>query len=536
NKNIINIKNDTDETYNEEIIEDNELVDYTATFDILVSFQKNISNQYDKIRKIKEKIEKSENSYEFVIKKVTKRFEKTNISSKKDKKRVVAVQQPSKLLWFRKFHFFFTKNHFLVLGGKNSSQNETLVKKYLEKNDFYFHGDIQGSASVILKSKIPKNIFKISKIDFENEKINKNKETEFEKLNKEFDFEKINENKEFEYFKEQMEKINNSNEMEKINNSMKNKELNNSMKNKNKELNDLNENEMEKINNLNEMKETKKPLNEDIEDGNNSYLLKDFSNEQIIEKPEEIDISQAADLTLCMSKCWENNVIGGVYYVSEEQVSKSCESGEYVTKGGFIVRGKKNYVTTFRLEMGVGIYFKLKNNLKNEEIIFTEKIKENEKKIKKNKKIKENKEIKEGDEMEENKKNKGRDEIKEIGIDEMEENKKNKGRDEIDKNTFKNIQNRNIIRYDDFIFVTSLFGDENVEYCFPYCAPWKSLRNNKFKVRLLPGNVKKGKLIKEVVGKFLGQANEFEKGFIKKVGVEEFMEAIFFGCKIGKDI
>ncbi|TBU11044.1 DUF3441 domain-containing protein [Hamiltosporidium tvaerminnensis] len=131
--------------------------------------------------------------------------------------------------------------------------------------------------------------------------------------------------------------------------------------------------------------------------------------------------------------------------------------------------------------------------------------------------------------MEENKKNKGRDGIKEIGIDEMEENKKNKGRDEIDKNTFKNIQNRNIIRYDDFIFVTSLFGDENVEYCFPYCAPWKSLRNNKFKVRLLPGNVKKGKLIKEVVGKFLGQANEFEKGFIKKVGVEEFMEAIFFG-------
>ncbi|TBU11045.1 DUF3441 domain-containing protein [Hamiltosporidium tvaerminnensis] len=131
--------------------------------------------------------------------------------------------------------------------------------------------------------------------------------------------------------------------------------------------------------------------------------------------------------------------------------------------------------------------------------------------------------------MEENKKNKGRVGIKEIGIDEMEENKKNKGRDEIDKNTFKNIQNRNIIRYDDFIFVTSLFGDENVEYCFPYCAPWKSLRNNKFKVRLLPGNVKKGKLIKEVVGKFLGQANEFEKGFIKKVGVEEFMEAIFFG-------
>jgi len=63
-----------------------------------------------------------------------------------------AIRKP---LWFEKFRYFITSENYLVIAGKDSQQNEQLVRRYLEENtgDLYMHADVHGAASVIIKGK-----------------------------------------------------------------------------------------------------------------------------------------------------------------------------------------------------------------------------------------------------------------------------------------------------------------------------------------------------------------------------------------------
>ncbi len=53
--------------------------------------------------------------------------------------------------WFERFKWFLTTDDRLVLAGKDASQNETLVRKYMREFDLFFHADIHGAAAVILR-------------------------------------------------------------------------------------------------------------------------------------------------------------------------------------------------------------------------------------------------------------------------------------------------------------------------------------------------------------------------------------------------
>src|SRR3989344_6303229 len=66
-------------------------------------------------------------------------------------------------------------------------------------------------------------------------------------------------------------------------------------------------------------------------------------------------ISEAADAALTFSKGWKLGLLTAeVYYVNPEQLSKTPQAGEYVQKGAFIVRGKKNFVRN-KISLAVGI-------------------------------------------------------------------------------------------------------------------------------------------------------------------------------------
>ncbi|RLE79814.1 MAG: hypothetical protein DRJ52_07665, partial [Thermoprotei archaeon] len=69
------------------------------------------------------------------------------------KKTESTLKKPSrKTMWYEQFLWFFTSENFLVIGGKTASQNEVLVRKYLQKGDLFFHADIHGAPVVILKN------------------------------------------------------------------------------------------------------------------------------------------------------------------------------------------------------------------------------------------------------------------------------------------------------------------------------------------------------------------------------------------------
>ncbi|KAH0597756.1 hypothetical protein MHUMG1_04128 [Metarhizium humberi] len=72
---------------------------------------------------------------------------------KKGLKQEKALLQPiRKQLWFEKFLWFISSDGYLVLGGKDAQQNEILYKRYLRKGDIYCHADLRGAPSVIIKN------------------------------------------------------------------------------------------------------------------------------------------------------------------------------------------------------------------------------------------------------------------------------------------------------------------------------------------------------------------------------------------------
>jgi len=54
--------------------------------------------------------------------------------------------------WYEKFRWTFSSSGFLIIGGKDSTQNEILVKKHLGQHDIFAHADLPGGSVVIIKS------------------------------------------------------------------------------------------------------------------------------------------------------------------------------------------------------------------------------------------------------------------------------------------------------------------------------------------------------------------------------------------------
>lgn len=66
-------------------------------------------------------------------------------------------------------------------------------------------------------------------------------------------------------------------------------------------------------------------------------------------------LSQAGALTVCTSSAWESKAVMGAWWVNAEQVSKTAPTGEYLTTGGFVIRGHKNLLPPTQLLLGFGV-------------------------------------------------------------------------------------------------------------------------------------------------------------------------------------
>lgn len=72
---------------------------------------------------------------------------------KKGLRQEKAVLRPvRRQMWFEKFIWFISSDGYMVLGGRDAQQNETLYKKYLRKGDVYVHADLQGAATVVIRN------------------------------------------------------------------------------------------------------------------------------------------------------------------------------------------------------------------------------------------------------------------------------------------------------------------------------------------------------------------------------------------------
>lgn len=94
------------------------------------------------------------------------------------------------------------------------------------------------------------------------------------------------------------------------------------------------------------------------------------SGSGVIKNPYKLNIPEfhpsslieAGMFLISHTKAWGTGVPDSAYWVRPEQVSKTPESGEYLTKGSFVIRGQKNSIPVHKMEMGFGILFKVLNN------------------------------------------------------------------------------------------------------------------------------------------------------------------------------
>lgn len=191
--------------------------------EIKKNIEQNAESYFEKSKKAKKKIEGVKKILSQTEQKLTEINSKATILEEKEN-----LKKKIKKDWYEKFRWFVTSSGFLVIGGRDATTNEIIIKKHTEKNDLVFHTDMAGSPFFVIKS------------------------------------------------------------------------------------------------------ETK--------------------------KIDQASIEETADATVSFSRAWKMGIFSiDVFYVSPKQVSKEAKSGEYLTKGSFMIRGKTNYVKN-KANLAIGIF------------------------------------------------------------------------------------------------------------------------------------------------------------------------------------
>ena len=79
----------------------------------------------------------------------------TRTSARTERRRAEAEAARRKPHWFERFRWFLSSEGAIVIGGKDASSNDVMVRRNLKDGDVYVHADLQGAASVIVKHPAP---------------------------------------------------------------------------------------------------------------------------------------------------------------------------------------------------------------------------------------------------------------------------------------------------------------------------------------------------------------------------------------------
>lgn len=74
------------------------------------------------------------------------------------------------------------------------------------------------------------------------------------------------------------------------------------------------------------------------------------------QKSEKDDLESAALFAAVFSKAWSLGFASvDVYFVYPNQVSKTAQSGEYLSRGAFVIRGERNFYKKVQLKLSLGV-------------------------------------------------------------------------------------------------------------------------------------------------------------------------------------
>src|SRR3989338_5363054 len=120
------------------------------TLDIKKSVEQNAEIYFEKAKKAKSKAAGAKKALATFQKKLDELLEKQDVVAKKTQVHQTKVH--IKKEWYEKFRWFITSDGFLVIGGRDATTNEIVIKKYTEAKDIVFHTDMAGSPFLVIKA------------------------------------------------------------------------------------------------------------------------------------------------------------------------------------------------------------------------------------------------------------------------------------------------------------------------------------------------------------------------------------------------
>ena len=104
--------------------------------DVTKSLEENATAYFEKAKKARKKLEGTKKALN----------KKINIKEKEIKRK-----KSEKREWFEKFHWSISSEGKLIIGGRDATTNEIIIKRHTETDDLVFHTDMRGSPFVVLK-------------------------------------------------------------------------------------------------------------------------------------------------------------------------------------------------------------------------------------------------------------------------------------------------------------------------------------------------------------------------------------------------
>ena len=115
---------------------------YEIAIDISKKVNENATFYYAIAKKSRKKIENA--------KKALQDFTERSKNAEKKTGRIRKTER--KKDWYERFRWFVTSEGKLVIGGRDATTNDIIVKKYVDKDDLVFHTEAPGSPFVVIKA------------------------------------------------------------------------------------------------------------------------------------------------------------------------------------------------------------------------------------------------------------------------------------------------------------------------------------------------------------------------------------------------
>ncbi len=111
------------------------------------SIYENASIYYQRSKRLQEKVKSVEDALEGTRRRIENIQEEIPGEAETPEPRRLSEKR-----WYEKYRFFTSSEGFLVVGGRDASSNEALIKRYTEQDDVVVHADASGSPFVVVKA------------------------------------------------------------------------------------------------------------------------------------------------------------------------------------------------------------------------------------------------------------------------------------------------------------------------------------------------------------------------------------------------